>query len=567
MSRFNVFAFSFFMLVVTILTRDAFAFTVGLGVDVNDVTENIVESSASLPALMAGLSYLSGLLIAATGLIKVIEHVSAPTQTPIRTPVIRLLIGGALFALPIVTEAARNTIGIGTGGMNFSTGAGIVTSLNGLLATASSIVSLGTNLTSMMEHTIDSADNIPALIAALAYLLAILFIISALFKIRDHVEDPTRVPLKDSVIRLLTGGALLALPTVYQAMFNTMVDGGTGFGGAVYSFLLGAQFLVSTDVGIGPSAIVNAQCATAIPLSGFGLFGNSISSVICNSILGTIAIPIFLTSVAYVLGLVFGLWGIIKIRDHVSDPSRTQLNEGVTRLLAGGAFFAMPYLTVVLTSTFLPANIGVASIAGTTSGFAGDLTLGPFGIGCNINNSLDMAMACFMADVMGPMHNAVNFFCFSAGFIFIMIGISRIIKSSQEGARGPGGLGTVSTFIIGGILLSATVILRAFSATFFGSTQSSTNATLAYTSGMSFAETQAAYHVISAVLKFLIVIGIISFVRGLFIMRDVAEGKQQASTMSGITHIIGGALAVNLGPVLNAIQNTLGVTAFGVAFN
>ena len=181
-------------------------------------------------------------------------------------------------------------------------------------------------------------------------------------------------------------------------------------------------------------------------------------------------------------------------------------------------------------------------------------------------NSLDMAMGCFMKDILGPTQVALAFFCFVAGMIFIMIGISRLIKSAQEGTKGPGGLGTVTTFVVGGILMSAMTIVHALSESFFGTTQTRTYASLAYTSGMSSTETAAIYNVISAVLKFLIVIGLVSFVRGLFIMRDVAEGKSQASTMVGVTHIVGGALAVNLGPVLNAIQTSLGISAFGVTF-
>ena len=49
-------------------------------------------------------------------------------------------------------------------------------------------------------------------------------------------------------------------------------------------------------------------------------------------------------------------------------------------------------------------------------------------------------------------------------------------------------------------------------------------------------------------------------------MRGVAEGSQQASVMSGVTHLIAGALAVNLGPLLNAVQVTLGITGYGIAF-
>ena len=147
-----------------------------------------------------------------------------------------------------------------------------------------------------------------------------------------------------------------------------------------------------------------------------------------------------------------------------------------------------------------------------------------------------------------------------------MIGISRLIKSAQEGPRGPGGMGTFGTFVIGGMLMSATTLLRAFSSSLFTSPVTFTFASMQYTTGMSAVETQAAHNVISAVLQFMIVLGMLSFVRGMFIMRDVAEGSQQASTMSGVTHLIGGALAVNLGPLLNAVQQTLGITAFGVTF-
>ena len=62
------------------------------------------------------------------------------------------------------------------------------------------------------------------------------------------------------------------------------------------------------------------------------------------------------------------------------------------------------------------------------------------------------------------------------------------------------------------------------------------------------------------------ILGWISFIRGWFILRDVAEGNQQASMMAAMTHIFGGALAVNLGPVLNAVQETFGLTAVGIEF-
>ena len=66
--------------------------------------------------------------------------------------------------------------------------------------------------------------------------------------------------------------------------------------------------------------------------------------------------------------------------------------------------------------------------------------------------------------------------------------------------------------------------------------------------------------VIGSVVGFMILVGVIAFIRGIFILRDVAEGNGQASLMAASTHIIGGALAVNMGSVINAIQSTFGLS-------
>ena len=171
-----------------------------------------------------------------------------------------------------------------------------------------------------------------------------------------------------------------------------------------------------------------------------------------------------------------------------------------------------------------------------------------------------------MSDIFGPVTVLINFFGLVAGIILIMIGISRIIKSTQEGSKGPLGLGTIMTFLAGGALISSNALIRAFSTSFFQSPITFTYATLQYTDGLDMAAQGHITTVISAILKFVIMVGLISFVRGIIIVRDVAEGKQQASMMAGMTHVIGGALAVNLGPLLNTVQSTLGIGGFGILF-
>ncbi|MEZ5919636.1 MAG: hypothetical protein R3D66_07020 [Alphaproteobacteria bacterium] len=138
-----------------------------------------------------------------------------------------------------------------------------------------------------------------------------------------------------------------------------------------------------------------------------------------------------------------------------------------------------------------------------------------------------------MESIFGALPVAMNFFGFVAGTILIMIGISRLIKTAQDGPRGPGGLGTMVTFLAGGALISFNPLIRTFTASLFaydgvgvfGRTR--TDAVLVYTSGMSPTEIVHAHTVISAILKFMILVGLISFVRGIFIVRNVAEGNNK----------------------------------------
>lgn len=534
------------LLFLVLSCSDAFA------QDVNDVVDNIQKSSVSLSGFLSGISYLTGVLFAVLAIMKTIDHVTNPSQTPISKPVIRFLIGGALFALPTIMGAAYNTIsGGGANSLNYDPAdlGGVFTVIQAY-ATAHAGVTVGGDFNSILMNFLNSISDVPGLVSITSYLLGILLTISGLLKARDHVDDPERTTIREPLIRLLIAGALFAIPTVFDAMYNTIADGGTI--GVFFTNVLLSFASSSEDPTLNPLLIC--------PVRGMLPITPKLGDVICSAEMSAVGLPVFLFMISYIIGLFFGIWGLMKIRDHVLSPMQTGLSEGVTRLLAGGGFFALPFVAEIMTGSITPATLAVFQVGPTNTTF--NESLGA----CTGTNSLDQAFGCLMQDILIPSHTMINFFSTAAGLIFIMIGISRVIKSAQDGPKGPGGRGTIATFVTGGILISANAILRAVSASLFNNQVTSTYASLTYTGTMSAAETQATYNLISAVLKFMIIIGIISFVRGIFIIRDVAEGNQQASTMAALTHIIGGALAVNLGPLLNAVQNTLGVTAFGVAF-
>lgn len=87
----------------------------GGGNDWSAIAANIVASITNLPGLLTALAYMIGILFGVLGVLKIKDHVENPSQTPLKEGAIRLAVGGALFALPIITEAMTNTISQGGG--------------------------------------------------------------------------------------------------------------------------------------------------------------------------------------------------------------------------------------------------------------------------------------------------------------------------------------------------------------------------------------------------------------------------------------------------------------------
>jgi hypothetical protein len=300
------------------------------------------------------------------------------------------------------------------------------------------------------------------------------------------------------------------------------------------------------------SIFLVAGLATAVISHPAWAGGQTLGGLITNTFASTNEVPGLFTAASYLFGLVLGFLGILKLKNHVEQPSQVSIWDSIKRFLAGGAFFVLPYMAAVVQNTINGGSQNQDIITGSdfnTGGASGD--------------GLDAKLVALMRDIWEPMQFIMIGFCYLAGIILIMIGISRILKSEQEGARGPMGFGTIMTFLIAGVLLSLNTTLGAAVNSVFQS-GAMNNAQLTYTAGMDGAAVGHANAVIGAIMAFVAIIGWISFIRGFFIMRGVAEGSSQASAMAGITHIIGGAVAVNLGGFLSAIQSTLGITQYGL---
>lgn len=279
----------------------------------------------------------------------------------------------------------------------------------------------------------------------------------------------------------------------------------------------------------------------------------TLGGVICNTIESSKDLPDVLAALSYLAGLILGIIGIFKLKDHVESPGQTPIWEPIKRFIAGGSFLALPFVIRAVVTTL--TNEGGTAYSNTQ--FQGKSS----------GSGLDAMMVKLIGDIWEPMLAIILVFGYLAGIILVMIGISRFLKSEQDGPRGPTGIGTIMTFLVAGAMFSLHKMVGSLSSSLFDTSVVTTKGKLVYQAGMTGDEVLHAEAVIAAAVAFVALLGWISIVRGFFIVRGVAEGNSQASIMAGMTHLLGGALAVNLGPLMKAVQTTLGITGYGIEFS
>lgn len=261
-----------------------------------------------------------------------------------------------------------------------------------------------------------------------------------------------------------------------------------------------------------------------------------------NSLL---SLQTFLSILSYIAGVFFSITGLQKLRDYVDEPDKSPALAALMRLGAAAFFIFAP--------TF--ANIIVDSITGNNVGEGALLTLKnvttPNG---GSGDGLDGALVRFVYDFAAPfLENLLPFFCYVAGIIFMMTGLKRLAMADGDGPQAPGGMGTIGTFIIAAALMAFGYIMYSLQGSLFGETTLYSNPIFKNATGTTLEErsNQAMW----GVFIFLRVVGYISVIRGLFMMREVGEGGN-VSMVSVSTHLIAGAMLANATSFVMVVQET-----------
>lgn len=292
---------------------------------------------------------------------------------------------------------------------------------------------------------------------------------------------------------------------------------------------------------VGLAWALSADAAFAQQARTLGSMTNSLY----NSVL---YLQTFLSLLSYILGIFFSITGIQMLRDHVDDPGRNPVSKPLLRLAAAGFFIFAPTLADIIVNSIGGGSVGDANNLVTYSG-------GNYSKPDDSDQGLDAALVRFVDSFAGPfLDNLLPYFAYAAGLIFMLVGLKRLALANGDGPQAPGGMGTMMTFFVAAALMAFGYVMATMQFSIFGTTSVVQNP--AFKAASADADLlKRSNQAMWGVFVFLRIVGYISVLRGLFMLRAVGEGGN-VSMMAVGTHMIAGALLANGTAFVLAVQDT-----------
>lgn len=181
--------------------------------------------------------------------------------------------------------------------------------------------------------------------------------------------------------------------------------------------------------------------------------------------------------------------------------------------------------------------------------------------------SLDLMLARFIKDIAKPMLTITYVGAYIFGAYLLVKGLLKCVKYSDEGSKGQQKFsGLWGNLLIGALLMALPSSMNSIAGTLYSDAGASFGET-----AMEYANQILRYDTVTdpdiqaklnrtywTIITFVQILGLISFVRGLSILRSVTDGNTQVTSMAGLTHVVAGAIAWNLGEFVQVIFNTVG---------
>ncbi|MCY4006140.1 MAG: hypothetical protein OXE84_04830 [Rhodobacteraceae bacterium] len=155
---------------------------------------------------------------------------------------------------------------------------------------------------------------------------------------------------------------------------------------------------------------------------------------------------------------------------------------------------------------------------------------------------------------LGPLELLVYAIAWVTGAAMMVIGVSMAAHRADQGPGRGGWAGPIACLLAGSALLALPTLLNVLSNSLFRDDWSAVTTDIFSTAPhltQAF-EQQVTQDTIVAILLFVQLVGIVAVFRGILLLNAAVD--RRATIGAGLTHLIGGALALNIGPVLNIID-------------
>ena len=176
--------------------------------------------------------------------------------------------------------------------------------------------------------------------------------------------------------------------------------------------------------------------------------------------------------------------------------------------------------------------------------------------------SLAGALISLVRDVDQPLRLGISVVCYLLALGAFAQGCLRLLRSSDR-VQGPGAMGTVLCFVVCLVLVTLPSWLVGGEMSLFGERTGGVSATLGYGGGPGSAD--AMKELLKAVFIIVGLVGLIAFIRGLFVLRAAADGRPGASAGGAAVMMFGGLLAWHIVPAIAALQNSLGIKVLQIS--
>lgn len=257
-------------------------------------------------------------------------------------------------------------------------------------------------------------------------------------------------------------------------------------------------------------------------------------------------LPRVMNYMSFIAGLIVIISGIQKIKQHVDRPDQVPVSHGLWHIAGGIFLMSLPQAWGMLVRSFALATASGSTV--NASNIALKVIPG-------VPISLDVMMVRFISNVRGPLQLLLWTLSAVLGLFFLITAFLRMARgAAQDGPRGSLGSGTLTRIIIGSVLLSLASTADVFTSTLFGGGIVKFDGMAI--PGIPTSELDQINQAVAAILIFIQIVGFIAFIRGFLMLRALADANTSVSAAAAFTHVLGGAVAINISPMLSALQKT-----------